>query len=51
MDYIVKSSSALDELVRKIIKTFAAQGKPQQSKKSLRKLIGYLGLVILAVGE
>jgi DNA-binding NtrC family response regulator len=50
MDYIVKSSSALDELVRKIIKRLQHRDSLNRSKKSLRKLIGYLGLVILAVG-
>ena len=50
MDYIVKSSSALDELVRKIIKRLQRRESLSKSKKSLRKLIGYLGLVILAAG-
>jgi DNA-binding NtrC family response regulator len=50
LDYIVKSSSALDELVRKIIKRLQRRDSLSRSKKSLRKLIGYLGLFILAVG-
>jgi DNA-binding NtrC family response regulator len=50
LDYIVKSSSALDELVRKIIKRLQRRDSLSKSKKSLRKLIGYLGLFILALG-
>jgi two-component system, NtrC family, response regulator len=48
VDYIVKSSFALDELVRKILKRLQHRGCIERSKKSLRKLISYFGIVILA---
>jgi DNA-binding NtrC family response regulator len=50
IDYIVKSSSALDELVRKIIRRLQLRDSLGRSKKSLRRLIGYLGIMILAIG-
>jgi DNA-binding NtrC family response regulator len=49
VDYIVKSSSALDELVRKIIKRLQHRECIDKSKRSIRRLIGYLGIVILAI--
>ncbi len=49
VDYIVKSSSALDELARKVIKRLQYKSSLGKSKKSLRHLIGYLGIIILAL--
>ena len=49
VDYIVKSSTALDELVRKIIKRLQYRDSIGRSKKSLRRLIGYIGIVVLAM--
>ncbi|OFY58554.1 MAG: hypothetical protein A2Y87_12095 [Bacteroidetes bacterium RBG_13_46_8] len=49
VDYIVKSSTALDELVRKIIKRLQYRDSLGRSKKSLRRLIGYIGIAILAM--
>jgi DNA-binding NtrC family response regulator len=49
VDYIMKSSSALDELVRKIIKRLQYRISIDRSKKSMRRLIGYLGIVVLAI--
>jgi DNA-binding NtrC family response regulator len=49
LDYIVKSSTALDELVRKIIRRLQHRNSIDRSKKSLYRLLGYLGVVILAI--
>jgi two-component system NtrC family response regulator len=48
-DYIIKSSTALDELVRKVIKRLQYRRNLGKSKKSLRYLISYLGIVILVL--
>ncbi len=48
-DYIIKSTTALDELVRKVIKRLQFRRTLVRSKKSLRHLIGYLGIAILAL--
>jgi len=49
VDYIVKSSSALDELVRKIIKRLQLRDSIDKSKRSVRRLLSYLGIVILTI--
>jgi DNA-binding NtrC family response regulator len=47
VDYIIKSSSALDDLVRKIIKRLQYRKSIGKSRKTFRTLAGYLGLMIL----
>lgn len=49
IDYIVKSTTALDELVRKIIKRLQFKNTIGKSKRSIRNLIGYLGVIIIAL--
>jgi DNA-binding NtrC family response regulator len=48
-DYIIKSSTALDELARKVIQRLQFRRSLGKSKKTLRHLIGYLSIVILAL--
>jgi DNA-binding NtrC family response regulator len=49
IDYIVKSTSALDEMVRKIIKRLQFRDTLDKSKKTIKHLIGYLGMIILVL--
>jgi DNA-binding NtrC family response regulator len=49
LDYIVKSSTALDELVRKIMKRLNHKESFGKSRKSLQRLICYLGIAIFVL--
>jgi len=49
IDYIIKNTSALDELVRKIIKRLQYRNSRDNSNKTIRNLMGYLSLIILAL--
>jgi len=49
IDYVVKSTLALDELVRKIMKRLQFRYTLGKSKKTLRQLIGYFSMIILAL--
>ena len=49
IDYIIKNTSALDELVRKIIKRLHYRNNRDNSNKTIRNLMGYLSLIILAL--
>jgi two-component system, NtrC family, response regulator len=49
LDYIIKSTTALDELVRKIISRLQQRIGIENSKRSLQRLIRSLGIFILAL--
>jgi DNA-binding NtrC family response regulator len=49
IDYIIKSTSAVDELVRKIMKRLQLKNSLDKSKKNLKLFKSYLGLVLVVL--
>ncbi|MBN1413870.1 MAG: response regulator [Bacteroidales bacterium] len=49
IDYVIKSTSALDGLVRKIIKRLKYRKNMDKSTRTIRHLVGFLSVIVLVM--